>query len=44
LAGLTTVEHATNVDELRNKYGLTADTIVAKVKADSLARPLRRCI
>jgi 1-deoxy-D-xylulose-5-phosphate synthase len=28
------VEHATSVDELRNKYGLTVDTLVAKVKAE----------
>jgi 1-deoxy-D-xylulose-5-phosphate synthase len=28
------IEHATNVEDLRQKYGLTVDTIVAKVKTE----------
>jgi 1-deoxy-D-xylulose-5-phosphate synthase len=28
------IEHATNVDDLRKKYGLTVDNILAKVKAE----------
>jgi len=28
------IEHATNVDDLRNKYGLTVENIVARVKAE----------
>jgi len=28
------IEHATNVDDLRNKYGLTVENVVARVKAE----------
>jgi 1-deoxy-D-xylulose-5-phosphate synthase len=28
------IEHATSVDDLRNKYGLTAENLVAKVKSE----------
>jgi 1-deoxy-D-xylulose-5-phosphate synthase len=28
------IEHATNVEDLRKKYGLTADNAVAKIKSE----------
>jgi 1-deoxy-D-xylulose-5-phosphate synthase len=28
------IEHATNVDDLRKKYGLTVETVVARVKTE----------
>ena len=33
------IEHASTADELRQKYGLTVETIVAKVKAE-LGQPV----
>src|SRR5437899_4464085 len=34
------IEHGTNVEDLRRKYGLTVDNIVAKVKAQFVEAPL----
>src|SRR5262245_4542403 len=37
------IEHGTNADDLRKKYGLTAENVVAKVKADlPESRPAQR--
>ena len=35
------IEHASSVDHLRHKYGLTAENTVAKVKAQFNAAPIR---
>jgi 1-deoxy-D-xylulose-5-phosphate synthase len=36
------IEHATNVDDLRKKYGLTAENAVSKVKAEFTQVPALR--
>jgi 1-deoxy-D-xylulose-5-phosphate synthase len=36
------IEHATNVDDLRKKYGLTADQVVARVRAEFAGQPLHQ--
>jgi len=36
------VEHGTNVDDLRKKYGLTAENILAKIKAEVMAAPVEQ--
>jgi 1-deoxy-D-xylulose-5-phosphate synthase len=36
------IEHATNVDDLRKKYGLTVDNISAKVKAQFVETPMAK--
>ncbi len=36
------IEHATNVEDLRNKYGLTVDNILAKVRAEFAGVPVLR--
>src|SRR6266699_2644614 len=33
------VEHGTNADDLRKKYGLTAENILARIKAELMAAP-----
>ncbi len=36
------VEHGTNVDDLRKKYGLTAENILARIKAELMAAPVEQ--
>ncbi len=36
------IEHATNVDDLRRKYGLTVENLVSRVKAEMVAAPMER--
>ncbi len=36
------IEHATNVEDLRRKYGLTVENIISRVKAEMVAAPMER--
>ena len=36
------VEHGTNVDDLRKKYGLTAENILARIKTELMAAPVEQ--
>jgi 1-deoxy-D-xylulose-5-phosphate synthase len=36
------IEHATNVEDLRRKYGLTVENIISRVKAEMVSTPMER--
>ena len=36
------IEHASTVEDLRNKYGITVENVVAKVRAEFASAPVMR--